>query len=108
MRPHEHRFELVEINLDDFVEVLLRVRIDVRVRVDFHGKLSGLISNICAEGGLEVTERALVAWEDRGRRAQLRAHVGNRAAPREADAFDAWPKVFDDFVGAPGAGENLK
>ncbi|MCG3120622.1 MAG: hypothetical protein ALAOOOJD_03403 [bacterium] len=69
-----------------------------------HG--AGGFGDCRALGGDQIRFHAIVKWKDRRRRADLRAHVGDRRFAGRADRPRALAKIFDNIVGAALHREN--
>src|SRR6266540_6899373 len=67
--------------------------------------LVGHLCQLAPPGGREVLRHALVVREDRGRGAELGAHVGDGRLAGRADRAGARTKVLDDGVGAARDGQ---
>ena len=96
MRPHQMRLELVEVDIDDAVEVALRLVLDLGIAAQVLGVAVGEISDVAAAGRSQVRRRALVVGEQRARCADLRAHVADRRLAGRRDRSRAGTEVLDD------------
>ena len=86
MRADDVRLQLRQIDLDDAVVVLLGVGLDLRVGLEqMLVLLSASGASAAAAGGAQICRHALVGREDRGRGAELGAHVGDRRLAGGAD-----------------------
>ena len=102
------RFERVEVDFDDQVEIGLGVGLNLGVRGQevFVGLGEG--GDPCPLGGVEIGLRTFVVGEDGGRRPELGAHVGDGALAGGRDRRRAGTEVLDDAIGAALDGENAE
>ena len=106
MRADDMRLEIVEIDLDDAVEVALRVRVDLGIGAQELGVLVGEPCQSGAVRGLQVQRGAGVVREQGARRADLGTHVADRGLPGRGDRFRSGSEVLDDRAGAALDGED--
>ena len=97
--------ELGEIELDDAVVVLRGIGLDLLVRFEQMLVLLHQRDETFLAGGAQVFRHVLVGREDRGRGAELGAHIGDRRLAGGADRARAGADIFDDRVGRAGDGQ---
>ncbi len=108
VRADDMGFEGVEIDLDDEVVVLLRIGRDLGVGGQEIAVGLGQRRDPRALGGVEIGLHAFVIGEDRGRRPELGAHVGDGGLAGAGDRLGSFAEVLDDAVGAALDGEDVE
>jgi hypothetical protein len=100
VRADDVRLELRQIDLDDLVVELLRAALDLGIRREQLGVLRREIRELLAARRLEIDRHALVVREDRGGRAELGAHVRDRALAGARERLRAGAEILDHAVRA--------
>ena len=98
-RADDLRLQGRQIDLYYLIKVFFRMLMDLGIggqMIRDPIREPGDIRSIC---GAEIYGHTLVIGEERRRRAQFGAHVGDRCFARTADGAGARTEVFDDFIG---------
>jgi hypothetical protein len=98
VRADDVRLERGEVELDHAIVMALGMCFDLAIGLEQRAAAQCGARDLRAAGRLQIARHPLVGGEDRGRGAELGAHVGDRRLAGRADRARAGTDVLDDRV----------